>query len=78
MAEVKGKAKGRPLIPQFSIRTLLGLMTATGLLFGTLRWLNVPSRASWLVLLVALAGGLAAVVLVAVIAGQGSGEDKHE
>lgn len=62
----------RPL--QFGLRTLLGLCVATALLFGVLRWLNVPARASWIVLVVALAGGLAALGLIVVIAGGGPRE----
>jgi hypothetical protein len=66
----------RPL--QFGLRTLLGATAATALLFGVLRWLDVPPRANWIVLLVALAGALAALALVAVIAGCGPGEDDRD
>lgn len=75
---MRKRRKHRQPIPQFSIRTLLGLTTATALLLGVLRWLNVPARASWLVLVVMAAGGVAAVALVAVIAGQDSGEDDRD
>ena len=68
----------RPAPLQFGLRTLLGVTTAVAILFGVLRWLNVPPRAGLLVLVVAVAGALAAVGLVAVIAGWGSGDDPHD
>lgn len=63
---------------QFGLRTLLGLTAGTALLFGVLRWLDVPPRASLIVLLVAVAGAVAALGLVAVIAGQGPGDDDRD
>ncbi len=61
---------GRPRSPAIQIRlsTLLGITAAVAVLFGTLRWLGVPPRASLLVLVVLLAGAMAAVGLVVVLA----------
>jgi cytochrome bd-type quinol oxidase subunit 1 len=60
---------------QFSLRSLMGLMLAVALLFGTLRWLNVSPTASAVVLAVLILGALAAVGLLAVIAG-GSDDER--
>ncbi len=56
----------RPL--QFSIRSMLGLMTAVSVLFGTLRWLGVTPAASAMVLLILTVAVLAALGLIAAIA----------
>jgi Flp pilus assembly protein TadB len=53
---------------QFSLRTLLALPVAVGLLFGTLRWLDVPPLASVIVLVVLIVGVVAALGLLAAIA----------
>lgn len=66
----------RPL--QFGLRTLLGVTAATALLFGVLRWLDVPPKASWIVLVVAVAGAAAAIGLVTVIAGGGADQDDRD
>ena len=60
----------RPRTPAIQIRlsTLLGITAAVAVLFGTLRWLGVPPRASLLVLVVLLAGAMAAVGLVLILA----------
>ncbi len=60
----------RPRSPAIQIRlsTLLAITAAVAVLFGTLRWLGVPPRASLLVLVVLLAGAVAAVGLVVVLA----------
>ncbi len=60
----------RPRSPAIQIRlsTLLWVTAAVAVLFGTLRWLGVPPRASLLVLVVLLAGAMAAVGLVVVLA----------
>ncbi len=59
----------RPL--QFSLRWLLGLTAAVALLFGMLRWLEVSTTASVVVLVILIAAGIAAVTLLAAIAGAG-------
>ncbi len=56
----------RPL--QFSLRSMLGLMTAVSVLFGTLRWLEVPPAASAMVLAVLLVAVPAALGLIVAIA----------
>jgi hypothetical protein len=77
VAEIdKGRKRPPPL--QFGLRTLLGVTTATAVLFGVLRWLNVPPRASMIVLVVAGAGAAAALGLVAVIARSVAGEDDRQ
>jgi Flp pilus assembly protein TadB len=60
----------RPRTPAIQIRlsTLLGITAAVAVLFGTLRWLGVPPRASLLVLVVLMAGAMAAVGLVVILA----------
>ncbi len=60
----------RPRTPaiQIGLSTLLVITAAVAVLFGTLRWLGVPPRASLLVLVVLLAGAVAAVGLVVVLA----------
>jgi hypothetical protein len=60
---------------QFSLRAMLGMMVAVALLFGTLRWLGVSTTASAVVLVILVLGMLAAVGLLAAIAG--SGDDEH-
>ncbi len=57
----------RPL--QFGVAALLAIAVAVGLLFGLLRWLEVPARASYMVLAVVIVSVVAAVGLLAVIAG---------
>lgn len=60
----------RPRTPAIQIRlsTLLAITAAVAVLFGTLRWLGVPPRASLLVLVVLMAGAMAAVGLVVILA----------
>ncbi len=57
----------RPL--QFGIGTLLGIAVAVGLLFGTLKWLEVPPAASALILVIVGVSVAAALGLVVAIAG---------
>ena len=73
-----GEKRGpnRPL--QFGLKTLLGITVAAALLFGTLRWLGVPPEASAMVLLVLVAGAVAAGGLAIVMAGWTPGEDDRE
>lgn len=59
----------RPPPLQFRLRSLLAAAVAIGLLFGTLRWLEVPPRASLIVLVVLVVSSAAAVALLAAIAG---------
>ncbi|NUQ63443.1 MAG: hypothetical protein HUU20_13270 [Pirellulales bacterium] len=54
---------------QFRLRSLLAMAVAVCLIFGTLRWLNVPPRASLIVLVILAVSVAAAVALVAAIAG---------
>ncbi len=53
---------------QFSLRTLLTLPVAVGLLFGTLRWLNVSPLASAIVLAILVVSAAAALGLLAAVA----------
>ncbi len=53
---------------QFSLRTLLTLPVAVGLLFGTLRWLDVPPLASAIVLAILVVSAAAALGLLAAVA----------
>jgi hypothetical protein len=66
------KQRRRPL--QFSLRSLFGLMLAVALVFGMLRWLEVPAAASGVVLVILIVALLGAVALLAAIAGS-DGED---
>ena len=59
----------RPRPLQFSLRSILGVMVAVSLLFGTMRWLGVSPQASGIVLVILIVGSLAAVALLAAIAG---------
>jgi hypothetical protein len=54
---------------QFSVRALLAAMVLVALLFGTLRWLDVSATASAVILVILVVGVLAAVGLLASIAG---------
>lgn len=54
---------------QFGIRTLLGIMVAASLLFGTLQWLGVSPLGSAMVLVILVVSVAAAVGLVIAIAG---------
>ncbi len=56
----------RPL--QFGLRSLFGLTIAVALVFGLLRWLEVPPAASALVLVILIVAVAAAVALLAAIA----------
>ena len=52
---------------QFSISTLLWLMVAVGLIFGTLRWMQVSTTASLIVLAILAICSVIVVLLVAAI-----------
>jgi hypothetical protein len=53
---------------QFRLRSLLAITASVGLLFALLRWLDVPARASLIVLAVLAVSVAAAVGLVVAIA----------
>ena len=61
---------------QFRLRSLLAMAVAVCLLFGTLRWLNVPPRASLIVLVILAVSAAAALALVVVIAGSENGDEQ--
>jgi hypothetical protein len=52
---------------QFGLSTLLWLMVAVGLIFGTLRWMQVSATTSLIVMAILAVSGLAVVLLVAAI-----------
>ena len=52
---------------QFGLSTLLWLMLAVGLIFGTLRWMQVPATTSLIVMAILAVSALAVVLLVAAI-----------
>jgi hypothetical protein len=52
---------------QFGLSTLLWLMVAVGLIFGTLRWMQVPATTSLIVMAILAVSGLAVVLLVVAI-----------
>ena len=52
---------------QFGLSSLLWIMLAVGLIFSTLRWLQVPPTTSLIIMAVLAASALAVVVLVAAI-----------
>ena len=72
--ESDGRPPHGPL--QYSLRTLLGIMVAVGVLFGTLRWLNVSQSASVIVLIVLIVSVAAALGLLIAIAG--AADDDNE
>jgi len=59
---------------QFGIRSLMLIAVAVGLLFGTLRWLEVSPRAAAVVLLIVVVSVAAALGLVVAIA-RGADDD---
>jgi hypothetical protein len=68
----------KPLKPpplQYGIKTLLGLMVAVGLIFGTLRWIGASEQTSYVVMGILAASLLAAVGLIVAIANIG-GDDE--
>jgi hypothetical protein len=52
---------------QFGLGSLFWLMLAVGLIFGTLKWMQVPARTSLIIMGVLAVSALAVVVLVAAI-----------
>lgn len=64
-----GKSKkNHPPPLQFGLGTLLWLMVAVGVIFGTLRWIQVSTTTSLIVMAVLAVSALAVVILVAAIA----------
>jgi hypothetical protein len=57
--------KAPPL--QFTVRTLLGMMVAVGLIFGTLRWSGASPQTSLIVLGILAISLLAAIGLIVAI-----------
>lgn len=68
----------RPPPLQFRLRSLLAMAVAVCVLFGTLRWLNVPPRASLIVLIILTVSAAAALALVVAIAGSENGGDRDQ
>jgi hypothetical protein len=62
----KNEPRRPPL--QFGLSTLLGAMVAVGLVFGLLRWLDVPPWVGYLMLAVLVASSLAGLGLAVMIA----------
>ena len=60
---------------QFGIKTLLGMMVAVGLIFGTLRWIGASEQTSYIVMGILIVSLLAAVGLIVAIAKIG-GDDQ--
>jgi hypothetical protein len=52
---------------QFGIKTLLGLMVAVGVIFGTLRWIGASEQTSYIVMGILVVSLLAAVGLIVAI-----------
>jgi hypothetical protein len=59
---------------QFGIKTLLWLMVAVGLIFGTLRWIGASEQTSYIVMGILIVSLLAAVGLVVAISKIGDNE----
>jgi len=53
---------------QFGLATLLWLMVAVGVIFGTLRWMQASTTTSLIVLVVLAVSALVVLLLVAAIA----------
>jgi hypothetical protein len=53
---------------QFGLSTLLGVMVAVSVIFGVLRWLDLPAWVGYLVLAVLVASSLAGLGLAVMIA----------
>ncbi len=62
-----GETRHPPPPLQFGLSSLLWIMLAVGLIFGTLRWIQVPPTTSLIIMAVLAASALAVVLLVAAI-----------
>jgi hypothetical protein len=67
-------APGRPPPLQFSLRGLMGVVTAVAVLFAALRWMGASTTASAVVLAVLMLAAAAGVGLLFAIAGRGGSE----
>jgi hypothetical protein len=63
---MNGKDQKLPPL-QFGIKTLLGLMVAVGLIFGTLRWVGASEQISYIVMGILFVSLLAALGLIVAI-----------
>lgn len=68
MTDDRSRKPRRPPL-QFSLRALLALPIAVGLLFGTLRWLGVSPLACGIILAILTFSATAAIALLAALAG---------
>jgi hypothetical protein len=59
---------------QFGIKTLLGMMVAVGVIFGTLRWIGASEQTSFIVMGILVVSLLAAVGLIVAISRIGGDE----
>ena len=64
--EANDPASRPPL--QFGLSTLLGVMVAVSVIFGTLRWLDPPAWVGYLILAVLAASSLAGLGLAVMLA----------
>ena len=78
MNDERGGQDQRRAPLQFGIGAVLAATVAVAVLFGVLRWLEVPARAQYIVLAVVAVSVIAAVALLVVIAGSVTGEDDDE
>jgi hypothetical protein len=60
---------------QFGLSTLLGVMVAVSVIFGTLRWLDPPAWVGYLILAVLAASSLAGLGLAVMLA-RWTGDDE--
>ncbi|OHB72069.1 MAG: hypothetical protein A2V70_20855 [Planctomycetes bacterium RBG_13_63_9] len=73
----KSEGSSRRRAPlQFSLRSLLVIAVAVALLFGTLRWLEVPPFASAMILVILVVSVAAALGLVVAIAGAADDQEQ--
>jgi uncharacterized membrane protein YdbT with pleckstrin-like domain len=70
----KDKRSSKPPL-QFGLRTVLLMAVVVALLFGTLRWLEVPPLASAIILVILVVSVAAALALVVAIAAGGEDEN---
>jgi hypothetical protein len=63
---------------QFGLSTLLGLMVAVSLIFGTLRWLDPPAWVGYLILAVLAASSLAGLGLAVMLVRWTDDDEPHD